>query len=137
MSPKTPRFLMVEDESFTSGLYAQKFKKAGLEFAVIPDPDGDFIHKVIGFNPDVILMDIHFEGSQSDGVVAAEALALDVRTKNIPIIFFTNADREDLAERAQKLPSSIGFLVKAAYTPSELVSKVQELYNGYSKHRTE
>lgn len=57
-------------------------------------------------------MDIHFEKCQNNGVDAADALQLDVRTKNIPIIFFTNADIEELTQRAKNSLRVSVFLLK-------------------------
>lgn len=135
MDTKTPRVLLVEDSTFMQDMYSLKFKKAGFDFHGLTNIDDEFPKKVIEINPDLILMDIHFEGSENNGVGAAENLRLDEKTKMIPIIFFTNADIEELAQRAQKLGSSIGFLVKSAYTPSEVVLKVRELYDKFSKQK--
>ena len=131
MEPKMPRFLLVEDNALMLDLYAVKFKKAGLDLHELANPDGDFVGKVVDIHPDAILMDIHFEGSQTNGVAAAETLLKDERTKNIPIIFFSNADIQELADKAQRMSSSIGFLIKAEYTPNEMIPKVQELYAEY------
>ena len=135
MDTKLSRVLLVEDETMIQNLYSSKFQKAGFGFLVLPNADGDFLKKVTEFNPDIILMDLHFEGSQSNGASAAEVLQFDERTKNIPIIFLTNADIEELAERAKKITSSIGFLVKAQYLPNEILSKVQDLYTEFLKHK--
>ncbi len=135
MATKTPKFLFVDDDLVMQSLYTKKFKSAGIDFFGLTDPDGDFVKKVADIAPGLILMDIRFIGHQKNGVIASEMLQLDERTKNIPIIFFTNGDIEELAQRAKKLTSSIGFLLKIKYIPSELVSKVQELYNTFLKNK--
>jgi len=132
---KTPRFLLVEDDPLLQSMYSLKSKNMGLDLRVLPNADGDFIKIVTEINPDAVLMDISFEGSKNNGVVAAEALLTDKRTKNLPVIFFTNADKKELAQRAQKLSSCIGFLVKAVYTPNQILKKVQELYSDFLEHK--
>jgi CheY-like chemotaxis protein len=135
MDTKTPRFLLVDDDHLIQNIYSLKFVKAGFDFHGLSTIDGDFINKVIEISPDVILMDIHFEGSQSNGVVAAESLLLNEQTKNIPIIFFTNADIEEFAKQAKKLQTSIGFLIKSELTPDEMIAKVEELYKTYQERK--
>lgn len=132
MNTKTPRFLLVDDDVLMRNMYSMKFKGAGFDFFELPNADGDFLDKVIEIKPDVILMDIHFDKCQNNGVDAGGALQRDERTKHIPIIFFTNADIEELAQRAQKLASCIGLIIKAENIPSEVLKKVLEMYQSHS-----
>ncbi len=54
-------------------------------------------------HPDLILMDYHMPGS--NGIETASRIKSEEETKNIPIIFLTN---EDLTEEAQKGLKEIG-----------------------------
>ena len=133
MDTKMLKILLVDDDRIMQDLYSKRFKNAGFDFQGLPNADGDFLKKVTEFGPDVILMDIRFEGSAGNGVIAGEVLQTNDKTKAIPIIFFTNAETEELAQRAKVLPATIGFLVKVEYTPNEVLQKVQELYAEYKK----
>lgn len=135
MNTKKLRFLLVDDDTIVQNTYHTRFMNAGFELDELSNADGDFVKRVSELNPDVILMDIKFEGYKNNGVVAAEALLQDERTKNIPIIFLTNADDPELNERAKKMSSSIGFLTKTVHIPSEILSKVQELYGEFLKQK--
>jgi CheY-like chemotaxis protein len=129
------KVLLVDDDPMLADMYSRKFTSLGLNFAVLTNPDDDLISKVIKIKPDIILMDILFGADQSNGVKAAELLQTEPKTSRIPIIFITNAQDEKLAEKAKKVPSSIGFFVKALSTPSELVAKVNELYAEFEKKK--
>lgn len=129
METKKPRILLIDDDVVMQNMYSEKFTKAGYDFHELANADGDIIKKVSDIKPELIMMDIHFEGSHVNGVDASEELQKAEQTKHIPIIFFTNGDIEELAERAKKINTSIGFMVKADFVPSEVVTKVQELYN--------
>jgi CheY-like chemotaxis protein len=134
MDTKKLKYLLVDDDPLIRDIYSVKFSDAGLDFHQLSNVDGDFLKKVIEINPSVILMDIQLGGSGGNGVTAGEELSQSEQTKSIPIIFFTNADIEELVKRAQKLSSTIGFLIKSQYAPDEMISKVQELYNLHLEH---
>ncbi|MFZ2569059.1 MAG: response regulator [Minisyncoccia bacterium] len=122
------KILLVDDDKLIRDIYSRKFKDAGFDFFELPDAENNFVKKVVEINPDVILMDINLGGNKTDGAFSAEKLQENSQTKNIPIIFFTNADLDDSTEKARENKSGIGFLIKSEYTPEEIISKVQELY---------
>jgi CheY-like chemotaxis protein len=133
-STEKTKILLVDDDKLLLDIYARKFQSKGFEFSALASADGNFVETVATVTPDVILLDISFGGSERSGVDAAALLQQDARTKSVPIIFLTNADNETLAQKAKET-SAIGFFVKDALTPSELVSKVSEFYTEYSQQR--
>lgn len=131
------KIVLIDDDNYLPTLYKSKFSAAGYDFFVVSSPDDDILSKVANIRPDLILLDLYFKGSHRDGVVIAEILNVDERTKSIPIIFLTNAiaENEKLAHRAKQFLSQIGFLEKPLFTPNALVSKVQDLYNEFLKNK--
>ena len=48
------------------------------------------------------------------------------KTKNIPVIVFTNFDKEEINQRAVAL-GAVGYVIKSKVVPSEIVKKVAEV----------
>lgn len=122
---------MDDNDIMFSDIYGRKFKAAGYDFAILSDAEGDFASIVADIQPSVILMDIDLKKPRT-GVDAVKILLTDERTKSIPVIFLTNGDLAEEVKAAKGLPF-LGFLIKADLIPSEVVSKVQELYGEFIK----
>ena len=75
-------------------------------------------------NPDVILLDIILP--QMDGFSVLKKLKSDSATKNFPVILLTNLGQDGDVKKGLEL-GAIDYLIKANYTPSQVVEKVKSL----------
>jgi len=115
------KILIVEDDAAIIQLYKLKFEEAKYEvFEAATGVAGLEIAKKE--KPNIILLDIIIP--QYDGFAVLEMLKQDPATKNIPVILLTNLAQEDDKERGTKLGAK-DYLVKANFTPSEVLKKVE------------
>jgi CheY-like chemotaxis protein len=119
-----PRILIVEDDEIISNLITTMLEKKG--YAVIGKiTSGEqAILKAAELEPDLILMDIHLEGTM-DGVAAARYI---FQLFHYPIVFLTALCDDGLLERA-KHAQPLGYILKP-FTDKDLSSNVElALYN--------
>jgi len=95
-----PLILVVDDEPGFVEVIQAKLESQG--FHTISASDGDeAVAKAKKFAPALILMDI--EMPDKDGITAADELATDPTTKDIPSIFVTNLSQETAGSLAKKV----------------------------------
>lgn len=117
----TKKVLIIEDDSSIIQMYSLKFQEAG--YAVVQATTGvEGLEVAKKEKPDVILLDVIIP--QYDGFVVTEKLQADPATKNIPIILLTNLAQEGDKDRGIKLGAK-DYLIKAEFTPTEVLAKVQ------------
>lgn len=125
MSEKKIKILIIEDDSFLLSMYAAKFELEN--FTVLLAPDGDkglrLAPKEI---PDIILLDIILP--EKNGFEVLKGLRDDEKTKNIPVILLTNLSQKDDIDKGMGL-GAVDYLIKAHFTPSEVVEKVKKILN--------
>ena len=120
------KVLIVDDDAFLLDMYAIKFRESG--FAVDIAKNGEeALAKSKSANPDVILLDIVMP--KMDGFDVLRALKKDNLAPNAVIVILTNLGQKEDVERGLKLGAS-DYVVKAHFTPSEVVAKVKGLLVG-------
>ncbi|MFH1226186.1 MAG: response regulator [bacterium] len=120
--PVKSKVLLIEDDTFLSGLYATKFGMEGFE--VYSATDGEAGLKLAKEkSPDVILLDIILP--VKDGFEVLAALKKDPATKMTPVILLTNLSQKEDAEKGLK-QGAVDYLIKAHFMPSEVVDKVKK-----------
>ena len=105
-----------------ANMYEVKFKNEGFDLTKALD-GADGLVKAKSIKPDFILLDIIMP--KMDGFSVLKALKEDPETKNIPVMLLTNLGQEEDIERGKQL-GSVGYLVKANITPSEVVEEVKK-----------
>lgn len=121
------KILLVDDDPLLVRMYQTKFELDGntVEYASNGE---ECLAKAESFSPDLILLDIMMP--VMDGLTALKKLKEDSSTKNIPVIMLTNVSVSD-TETAKGLEiGAVAYLVKASYTPKEVVQKVKEILGG-------
>ena len=119
--PKQPRVLLIDDDQFIVDMYVLKFNEE--KFLIETARDGkEGLGKVKQFNPDVILLDIVMP--VMDGFQMLEELRKD--TKPWKVILLTNLGQKEDVERGMRLGAN-DYVVKAHFTPSEVVEKVRRI----------
>lgn len=66
-----------------------------------------------------------------DGFEVMEKLKKDPKTKKIPVVFLTNLSRDEGDINKGLEMGAVDYLVKAHYTPAEVVAKLKKLLEAY------
>ncbi len=117
------KILIVEDDKFLRELLAQKLLKEGYD--VLEAIDGESGQKMIkDEKPDLILLDLILPGI--DGFELLAKMKEDGSVVTIPVIVLSNLGQKEDVERALGLGAK-DYMVKAHFTPAEIVSKVRNV----------
>ncbi len=119
--------LLVEDDSFISGMYQTKLSSLGFNVEVKEDGAVAWERLQQDPLPDLVLLDVVLP--KKDGFEILEGLRDDSRTKDLPIILLTNLGQKPDVERGIKLGAD-DYIIKAHYTPSEVVEKIEKILKG-------
>lgn len=115
------KILIVEDDKAICEMYAVAFMREG--FTVYTAPDGErALEKYQNKEPDILLLDIMMP--KLDGYGVLREVRKDVKKKYIPIVMLTNLDPSHFENNAS-FDCVDEYLIKANYTPSEVVEKVK------------
>lgn len=115
--------LLAEDDRFVSDIYKRKLSMDG--YGVLYAADGrealNFLEAQI---PDLVLLDIMMP--VIDGMEVLEKMKGDDRWKKIPVIMLTNLAEKDNIEKSISMGAN-GYIIKAHFTPSEVMVKMREV----------
>jgi DNA-binding response OmpR family regulator len=127
MNPTTKKILLVEDEDFIRELYVRQLAKAGFEIKSAPDGQtGLDMLKAETF--DLLLLDIMLPGI--NGLQLLREFKTNNPTSPMITILLTNLGQEAVIKEGFELGAQ-AYLIKASYTPDQVVSEVQNaLYGG-------
>lgn len=116
------KILIIEDEKMLREMYVQKFQQAGFEAMGIGEAEGalEVAKKEM---PDFILLDILLP--RENGISLLKKIRRDPQLSSIKIVAFSNYDSPQAKKEAQKLNVE-AYLLKANFTPKEIVKKVRE-----------
>lgn len=133
--------LLVEDDSFISGMYYTKLNGLGYEVKIAEDGEVAWNQLQTDPLPDLVLLDVVLP--KKDGFEILEGLRANERTKNLPVILLTNLGQKPDVERGMKLGAN-DYIIKAHYTPTEVVEKINKVLSaikqllhkggGYANH---
>ena len=123
MTPtEKPKILLIDDDQFIVEMYALKFRESGFEIETAEDAKTG-LKKIKEFGPDLVLLDIVMP--TVDGL---EAL-LEIKKgdgQKPKVILLTNLGQKENVEKGMSLGAD-GYIIKANFTPSEVVEKVKSL----------
>lgn len=119
------KILFIEDDPEQIFLYTTKFKLEGYNF--ISAKDGtEGLKLAEKENPDLILLDILL--TDENGIDILKKLKINKKTKNIPVIIFTNYTKGETIEQAKAF-GAVDYIIKSKVVPSEIVKRVAEVLN--------
>jgi DNA-binding response OmpR family regulator len=122
MSQEKRKILIAEDEPSLSEMYKLYFERAGYE--VFHAENGQMCVEVAEKNPpDIILLDILMP--RVNGWEVLEKLKKNDKTKNIPVLIFSNLAQADEIQKGLDLGAD-EYLVKSNLTPKELLVKIEK-----------
>jgi DNA-binding response OmpR family regulator len=120
------RVLCIEDEHFISELYARALRRAGYDVTTMLSGD-DGLRAAASDQYDIILLDLMIPGITGFEVLRRlRAEAPNLRAK---VIITTNLDQED-DSRAEIESMADGYLIKAEFTPRQLVQIIDDIAAG-------
>ena len=119
------KILLAEDDSFLSSMYVTKLQLSGYE--VEHAEDGQVaMEKMKNAKPDLLLLDIVMPNKS--GFEVLEEIKKNADLSDMPVILLTNLSQKDDVDRGLNLGAN-DYLIKAHFTPSEVVSKIEKLIN--------
>ena len=130
---KNPKILMVEDEKSLVDMYHKYLMDKGFDFYTTPVID-EALAVVKTVPIDVVLLDIIIPKKMPDGSIYTMAeqgwdflklIKEDDKTKNIPIIVWTNLDNPDAKKKAKELGAA-KFVVKSQVMAPELMKVMED-----------
>ena len=117
--------LIIEDDKFLRELIAQKLSKEDYEISEAIDGE-EGMSKVKEEKPDLILLDLIMP--DMDGFMTLKELQKDHLLASIPVIILSNLGQQDDIDKAKQL-GAVDFLVKAHFTPNEIIDKINKILN--------
>ncbi|TSD02048.1 MAG: two-component system response regulatory protein [Parcubacteria group bacterium Athens0714_24] len=118
------KVLIIDDDEFLLDMYSTKFKESGIGVEISLSAQ-EALEKIrAGLNPSVVLLDIIMQGM--DGFGFLETVKKESLLKDSKIIILSNLGQKGDIEKGLAL-GAYSYLVKAYYTPSEIVKKAKEL----------
>ena len=124
------KVLVVEDDDFLRGIITRRLTKEG--FNVSEAIDGkQAVRKIKELKPDIVLLDLILP--ELDGFGVLSEIKHDPRSSSIPVIILSNLGQAEDVEKGLKLGAA-DFLIKANFTPAEIVEKVKDILKKFSKN---
>jgi len=116
------KILIVEDDPLLVRMYQTKFTMEG--YSVITAGDGmEGLEKVTKEKPDFLIMDVMMP--RMSGLELLAEIRKNPSTAHIPALMLSNLGQPEQVEKARALGVK-EFLLKANYTPSQIVAKVKQ-----------
>ena len=118
------KILLVEDDRFLSKMYVDKMSREdGFEVEAV-ELGEEALKRIEKFSPDRILLDIILP--DINGVQVLKRIRSNEKTAGIPVLMLTNLNEKDYINEALSLGAK-GYLIKAHFTPNEVVDKVRHI----------
>ena len=118
------KIILVEDDTFLSKMYFEKLHHAG-NFTVYSVESGQkalsLIQEVV---PDLVLLDIILP--DMNGIKILQMMKKDSKLKSTPVLMLSNLNEREYINEALSLGAA-GYLIKAHFTPNEVVDKIKQL----------
>ena len=119
--------LIVEDDRFLRELIYQKLSNENFNVSEAVDGE-EGIKKIKEEKPDLVLLDLILPGIDGFEVLSRAKQDPDEKINKIPIIILSNLGQKEDIEKGTKLGAT-DYLVKAHFTPGEIIEKVRTILN--------
>ena len=131
---KGKNVLIIEDDSLLHGLIVDKvgqLGQRGVEVRAATSAD-DALSMVRQKKPNLVLLDLVLPGMT--GFEFLEKVRAEEAIKDTPVLIVSNLSDESDKSRAKNL-GVVGYLVKANFSPGEILSVVEEVLEGHDVQR--
>jgi two-component system, OmpR family, copper resistance phosphate regulon response regulator CusR len=126
VQPNGKKILLVEDEAFIADLYARQLTLAGFETKVANDGlTGLKYLETETF--DLLLLDIMLPGI--NGLELLKQFRPKFPNSQMPVLMLTNLGQDAVIKEGFELGAQ-GYLIKASYTPDQVVNEVKNALQG-------
>ncbi len=116
--------LLVEDDRFLSRMYVEKLSEEGGFNVQAVEFGRQALEKIKTIKPDLILLDLLLP--DMNGVQILKTIKEDNNLKSIRVLLLTNLNEKDYINEALSLGAE-GYLIKAHFTPNEVVDKIKQI----------
>jgi len=117
------KIAIIEDDPVISQMYRMKFETDGFEVQLANNGERG-VALVEHFKPDMILLDLQMP--EMNGSEALSLIRKSEAGKEIPVIILTNLGEEEAPKNIRSLGID-GYIVKAEFTPRQVVQRVKEV----------
>ena len=117
------KIIIIEDNPTISQMYRMKFEADGFDVRIANNGKIG-VDVVRSFQPDVILLDLQMP--EMNGVEALQLIRADDSSKTTPVVVLTNLGEEEAPKELASLDVH-SYIVKANYTPRQVVAHVKEI----------
>lgn len=118
------KVLLLDDEKFLLEIYSIKFHRRGFDVFACASADDAIVALTNGYEPDAILFDITMPGKS--GYEFIEEITRLHLGRHALKVALTNESQPGEMERTKEL-GAVAHLIKAEYTPNEIVDIVSNL----------
>ena len=120
------KILIIEDDPTISQMYRMKFETDG--FDVKMASNGKIgVDLVKSFKPDIVLLDIKMP--EMNGAEALDKIRKTDEGKTVPVVVLTNLGEEEAPQEMRSLGIH-SYIVKANYTPRQVVAHIKSVIEG-------
>ena len=120
------KILTIEDDKFLRELIKRKLQSESFESIEAVDGE-EGLQQARAQKPDLVLLDLMLPGI--DGFEVLSRMKKSPELSNIPVIILSNLGQRDDIEKGLKI-GAVDYLVKAHFTPNEIVEKVKQALKG-------
>lgn len=117
---------LVDDDEFLLDMYALKFKSSGFNVEIAYGGEEALTKIKKGLSPDVVLLDVVMP--KLNGFEFLEMARKEKLLENSLVVILSNLGQKDEIAKGKSLGIS-DYIVKASFTPTEVVEKVSALLN--------
>jgi len=117
------KILLIEDDKFLRELMNKKLLTLGFDVVSAADGESGLV-MIKETKPDVVLLDLILPGI--NGFEVLEKAKQDPEIANIPVVILSNLGQGEDIEKGLALGAK-DFLVKAHFTPQEIVNKLKSI----------
>jgi len=117
--------LLVEDDPFLIDIYSTKFKESKFIIDVAQDGDKCF-EKLSEKSFDMVILDIVLPHIDGWGIL--KRIKEDSKHQSLPVVILSNLGQKEEVEKGLNL-GAIKYLIKAHYTPSQVVEEIKKVFS--------
>jgi CheY-like chemotaxis protein len=120
------KMMIVDDDSFLLDIYSTKFKASGYEVTTALSANACIEKLENGFVPDILIFDLIMP--KMNGVDLFKFLKEKNLLSSSVNVVLTNQGKASDYDKVKDIGID-GYIVKALHTPSEVLEKIEEIYN--------
>jgi len=128
---KKAKIVLIEDDQFISEMYVKKFRDENYDVRAAYEGSSG-LKLIEKERPDLVLLDIILPGI--DGFEVLEKIKHSDKLKDIPVVLLTNLGQSGNVKRGLRLGAE-DYIVKAHFTPKEVVDKAKKILENIRKKK--